>query len=204
MLTVEQMARDIVAREGGYVNDPADPGGATNHGVTLGTLRQLGMDLDGDGQVTAADVRALTADQAVQIFMQDYYRGPQIDKLPDPIQPNVFDMQVNAGGNAIKILQRLLKRMGFDCGAVDGALGPNTEAKAASAQAAAPDYLNDAYAIARRNYYLGIADANPSLRKFARTPDGGKGGWIIRAESFMEQRYRLTDQQFQERTQAWA
>ena len=41
MHSVESIAAEIVRREGGYVNDPDDPGGATNHGVTLGTMRQL-------------------------------------------------------------------------------------------------------------------------------------------------------------------
>ena len=45
MTTPESIAKDIVAREGGFVNDPADPGGATNWGVTLGTLRRLGLDV---------------------------------------------------------------------------------------------------------------------------------------------------------------
>ena len=52
MQTVEQIARQIVGREGGFVDDPDDPGGATNHGVTLHTLRRLGLDLTGDGEVS--------------------------------------------------------------------------------------------------------------------------------------------------------
>ena len=43
MPNVRQIAQDIVAREGGYVNDPADPGGPTKYGVTLGTLRALAV-----------------------------------------------------------------------------------------------------------------------------------------------------------------
>ena len=45
MQTVRQLAEAIVAREGGFVNDPDDPGGATQYGVTLQTLRRLGLDL---------------------------------------------------------------------------------------------------------------------------------------------------------------
>jgi hypothetical protein len=60
MPTPRQIAEAIVAREGGFVNDPDDPGGATKHGVTIGTLRRLGRDLTGDGRVTVADIRALT------------------------------------------------------------------------------------------------------------------------------------------------
>ncbi|MBC7739137.1 MAG: peptidoglycan-binding protein, partial [Candidatus Saccharibacteria bacterium] len=47
MKTVTEIAQEIVAREGGYVNDPADPGGATNHGVTIGTMRALRRDING-------------------------------------------------------------------------------------------------------------------------------------------------------------
>ena len=48
MKTVQQIAQDIVGREGGFVNDPDDPGGATNFGVTIHTMRRLGLDLDRD------------------------------------------------------------------------------------------------------------------------------------------------------------
>ncbi|MCB1401508.1 MAG: peptidoglycan-binding protein, partial [Rhodobacteraceae bacterium] len=60
MHSVESIAADIVRREGGFVNDPDDPGGATNHGVTIHTMRRLGMDLNGDGIVDTVDVRGLT------------------------------------------------------------------------------------------------------------------------------------------------
>ena len=48
---MEQIATEIVAREGGYVNDPDDPGGATNFGVTLATLQRLGIEKTGDGRI---------------------------------------------------------------------------------------------------------------------------------------------------------
>ncbi len=51
MHAVYKIADEIIAREGGYVNDQDDPGGATNHGMTIHTMRRLGLDLDGDGQV---------------------------------------------------------------------------------------------------------------------------------------------------------
>lgn len=203
MQTVNDLARAIVMREGGYVDDPADPGGATNHGVTLATLRRLGMDLDGDGQVTAADVARLGADQAVAIFVQDYYRAPRLDQLPQALQPSVFDMQVNAGAMAIRLLQRLAGRMGFAC-TVDGLVGPQTAEAVRKAADAAPDHIVDAYGIARRNYYYALGDAHPALRKFARRSDGGKGGWILRAEEFIAPAYHLTDAQHRERTASWA
>jgi len=202
MQTVEDIAKEIVAREGGFVDDPDDPGGATRHGVTIGTLRRLGLDLDGDGDVDAADVRRLTPEDAEAIFIEHYFRRPGIGGLPPALRASVFDMYVNAGANAVKILQRLLREMGHDV-AVDGAIGPRTVAAAAAAAVAAPGHIADAYGIARRNYYLRLADARPASRKYARTRSGGKGGWITRAEAFISPRYHLSDAEFRQRVAAW-
>lgn len=203
MQTVRQIAQEIVDREGGFVDDPDDPGGATRHGVTIHTLRRLGLDLDGDGVVGVADLHRLSRDQAVEIFIAHYFRRPRIGDVPAALQPALFDMYVNAGANAVKILQRLLRDMGFDV-AVDGAIGPQT--LAATRGAAVPDAvaLRDAYAVARRNYYLRLADNRPASRKYARTRKGGKGGWIQRAETFLSPRYHLSDAEFAKRVSAWA
>lgn len=202
MQNVEQIATEIVAREGGYVNDPDDPGGATKYGVTIGTMRRLGLDLTGDGKVTEADVKALTRAQAVDIFKENYYRKPGVAQLPEALQASVFDMYVNAGANAIKILQRLVTRMGFPA-SDDGVIGPQTVRAAHQAASTAPLHIADAYGIARRNYYYALADARPSSRKYARRNDGGKGGWITRAEEFIAASYHLTDKQHRERTAKW-
>jgi lysozyme family protein len=202
MQSITQIASEIVAREGGYVNDPDDPGGATNFGVTIHTMRRLGMDLTGDNQVTQADVRVLTRAHAVSIFVEHYFRAPKIDKLPEPLQASVFDMYVNAGAHAVRILQRLLNDMRVEV-SVDGQIGPQTIAAAQKATAAAPDHINDAYGIARRNYYYDLAAKRPSSRKYARRRDGGKGGWITRAEEFITPRYHLTDAQHKQRTAQW-
>ena len=140
MLSVEQIADEIVAREGGYVNDPDDPGGATNFGVTIHTMRRLGLDLDGDGRVTAQDVRRLSRDQARAIFVKHYFEEPGIATLPEALQPSVFDMYVNSGANAVRLLQRLLNRMGHAL-TVDGVIGPITAAAAKAAARAAPDFI---------------------------------------------------------------
>lgn len=202
MLSVEDIAKEIIAREGGYVNDPDDPGGATKYGVTIGTMRRLGIDLTGDGAVTTADVQALSRERAARIFIEYYYHRPQIDALPQVLQASVFDMYVNAGANAVRILQRLLNDMG-QAVMVDGALGPKTIAAAHAAAQAAPLHIADAYGIARRNYYYALGDARPASRKYAKRRDGGKGGWIIRAEEFMSPRYRLSPAQHAQRVAAW-
>ncbi|MFN3575957.1 MAG: holin-associated N-acetylmuramidase [Tabrizicola sp.] len=202
MPDVRQIAEEIVAREGGFVNDPDDPGGATNHGVTIGTLRRLGIDVNRDTRIDVADVRALTRAQAVEIYLEHYFRRPGIAALPETIQASVFDMYVNAGANAVKILQRLLTDMGFPCDP-DGAIGPQTIRAAQMAWEAAPAHLADAYGIARRNYYYALADSRPASRKFARRKDGGKGGWILRAEAFISPKYHLTEAQHRARVAAW-
>ncbi|KKK56514.1 hypothetical protein LCGC14_3063770 [marine sediment metagenome] len=165
MLTIAEIADEIVAREGGDVDDPDDPGGPTNLGVTLKTLRGLGIDVDGDGVVGRADLLALTPLQARGIFLRHYYDAPRIAELPETVQPSVFDMYVNAGNNAVKILQRLLGRMGHGL-TVDGVIGPQTRAAAALAQSSAPRHFADAYGIERRNYYYGLGDARAALRSF--------------------------------------
>ncbi len=202
MKRIEAIAEEIVAREGGYVDDPADPGGATKFGVTIGTLRRLGLDLTGDRKVTTADVKAMTRSKARDIFIREYYYRPKINELPQAVQASVFDMQVNAGSNAVIILQRLLGNMDHPV-SVDGAIGPKTVRAAQLAEKQAPNHFADAYGIERRNYYYSLADRRPASRKFARTIDGGKGGWIRRAEEFISKRYRLSDAEHRQRTMQW-
>ncbi len=203
MPTVRNIAHEIIAREGGYVNDPDDPGGATNFGVTIHTMRRLGVDLDGDGRVTAADVRRLTRARARAILIEHYFTRPRIAELPEVLHATVFDMQVNAGAQAVKLLQRLLNDMGEPV-AVDGVIGPQTIGAAQRAHAKAPGHFADAYGIARRNYYYRLADRRPASRKYARRRDGGKGGWIVRAETFISPRFHLSDAQHRARVSAWA
>ncbi len=202
MLDVRQVAKEIVAREGGFVNDPDDPGGATNLGVTLATARRLGLDKDRDGDVDVADVKKLTPEDAEAVYLRHYYEGPKVDRLPEVLQASVFDMYVNAGSNAVKILQRLLGQMGQQV-TVDGKIGPQTIAASKVAAHAAPHHLADAYGVARRNYYFRLADLRPKSRKYARSRAGKKGGWIKRAEEFISPRYHMTQPEFDKRVAAW-
>ena len=202
MQSVSEIADAILAREGGYVNDPDDPGGATKYGVTVHTMRRLGLDLTGDGKVNAADVQRLSRAEAKRIFVQHYFHQPGIARLPEVLHATVFDMQVNSGAHAIKILQRLLRKMGKSVG-VDGKIGPKTIAAAEWAARVAPNHVADAYGIERRNYYYALADRRVASRKYARRRDGGKGGWIKRAEEFISPRYHLSAAQHAERTRAW-
>ena len=203
MLSIDDIVSEVLRREGGFVNDPDDPGGATNHGVTIHTLRRLGIDVDGDGDVDVDDVRILPLHRAAEIFKVHYFERPGIARLPVVLQASVFDMYVNTGGMAIKTLQRLLGEFGFPV-SVDGAIGDQTSAAAHKTFEMAPEHIADAYGIARRNYYYDLADKRVSSRKYARRKDGGKGGWIRRAEEFISARFHLTNSVHSQRVSGWA
>ena len=143
MQHINDIAQEILKAEGGFVNDPDDPGGPTNYGVTL---KRLGHDLNKDGRVDIADLKQLSATQAVQIFIQDYFYKPRIDQLPHMHHAPVFDMYVNAGSHAVKVLQRTLILFDTEI-TVDGVIGPITIAATQTAARRAPDHLVDAYGI---------------------------------------------------------
>jgi lysozyme family protein len=111
--------------EGGYVDDPADPGGATNMGITLATYRQWSDNPD----LGPAQVQEMTERTARAIYRSLYWNPLRADALPAGVDLSVFDMGVNAGiwGSA-KILQRAL---GFTGEEVDGCIGPETLGAAA-------------------------------------------------------------------------
>ncbi len=202
MKSVEQIADDIVAREGGFVDDPDDPGGPTKHGVTLGTMQKLGIDLNKDGRVNKTDVKRLDRVMARKVFIEHYFARPRIAELPAALHASVFDMYVNSGANAVRILQRLLREMGQDV-VVDGVIGPQTITAAEVVFGKAPEHICDAYGIARRNYYYALADRRPASRKYCRTRDGGKGGWIRRAEEFIAPRFHMSESEHRERCARW-
>lgn len=208
MKTVRKIAEEIVKREGGFVNDPDDPGGATKYGLTIGTMKSLGLDLDGDGDVDILDVHKVTPKVATDVFLDSYYYKPKLDRLPRSLSVAVFDMQVNSGNNAVKILQRLLNKMADLISletdlVVDGSVGAKTADAAKKAHRLFGSGLVDAYSIDRRNWYYELADRRKASRKYATTRAGTKGGWIKRAEDFMSLKYHLTNKQHMQRTSKW-
>jgi lysozyme family protein len=106
----------VLAHEGGYVDHPSDPGGATNRGITRATLAGWR-----GRPVSKAEVRALGRDEAAAIYRARYWNAVRGDDLPAGLDLAVFDFAVNAGpGRAIRTLQQVLGVR------QDGAIGPQT------------------------------------------------------------------------------
>jgi Putative secretion activating protein len=165
----------LLKHEGGFVNDPADPGGATNKGVTLGTFQQCAQRLLNLAP-TLDNLKALTDAQAGTIYKALYWDKVRGDEITlQPLANIVFDFQVNAGANASKLLQRVLNDLGATPPlAVDGAIGPGTM-RALSAADAKAVYAR--YKQGRKDYYTNLVNQRPSLNKFLK-------GWLNRVDSF--------------------
>ncbi len=126
----------LLTHEGGFVDHPADPGGATNYGISLSYLSSLGDldgdgyqdgDLDKDGDVDAADIRALTRDEAIHLYATQWWERYGYDRIQNQvIAAKVFDLAVNMGARqAHRVVQRALRSAGVQV-AEDGILGPKT------------------------------------------------------------------------------
>lgn len=89
--TIEDILDEALRSEGRFVEDPADPGGATNHGVSLRYARAIGLDNDGDGDTDRTDILRVTAGQAGGLYSIDFWSGPGIHRLPGEIQPVMVD-----------------------------------------------------------------------------------------------------------------
>lgn len=116
----------VLRHEGGYVNHPNDPGGHTNRGITLDTLRSWRRIRDMPAP-TVASLRNITDDEVAEIYRAQYWDAVRGDDLPGGLDYAVFDFAVNSGpGRAAKALQRVLGVT------ADGIIGANTLAKAHS------------------------------------------------------------------------
>ena len=111
---------EIFAHEGGYVDHPKDPGGATKMGITIGTLR----DWRG-GPVTRDDVRSLTKREAETIYRARYWNPVRGDDLRQGVDLVALDPAVNSGvRRGVQWLQRAVGAT------ADGKMGPATLAAA--------------------------------------------------------------------------
>lgn len=159
----DRCLKAVLKHEGGYVDHPRDPGGATNLGVTLGTAKAFRLDIDGDGDVDKNDVRLLTPATAAPVYRAGYWLKCKCDQLPAGVDYMVFDLAVNSGTNrAIRYLQRAVGV------ADDGVIGPAT---LRAVHAVRPDAIITRMGVFRESFYR-------SLNTF---PTFGRG-WMRRLD----------------------
>ena len=158
--------RHVLAMEGGWSKDPADPGGATNFGITIGDYaRHKGVALT---RATApgleAELRIVSPATVRTIYTNDYWHPARCDLLPGAPAVMHFDAAVNHGvGRAARMLQEAARVP------VDGAIGPIT---LAAVRGAAELVLIARYADIRRAAYRRL----PIFARFGR-------GWLARVEA---------------------
>jgi len=118
MKAFDLLVERVLSHEGGYVNDPRDPGQETRWGIS-----KRGY--------PAVDIRNLTRAQAVDIYRRDFWQRVRGDELPREVAFQALDAAVNHGiGNAVRWMQRAAGV------ADDGVIGPVTLAAVQRAQAA--------------------------------------------------------------------
>jgi hypothetical protein len=153
----EKAINTVFRAEGGYVNDPYDSGGETKYGVSKNNNPDV-------------DVRNLTRAGAEQIAYQRYYKKYNIDRLPDGIRGEVF--QVGWGCGPVVAIKQL-----------QGILGvPKTGAVDSATISAAQNYKQDLrgqYLGVHKQYLIGITERKPTQKKFLN-------GWMKRAQLVSE------------------
>ena len=152
----------VLAHEGGYCNDPDDPGGETNYGICKRSYPTV-------------DVKNLTVDGAKAIYKRDYWTPLLLDQVNDQqVATKVLDTAVNIGTRrAVKFLQRAVQSAGGGIVLVDGAMGPST---VAAVNQSSPLLLVPAYRQLLVTYYEGLVEEVPTDQKFLK-------GWLNRANS---------------------
>lgn len=166
---VESIIDDIIRREGGFVNHPADRGGPTKYGITAKTLggwRHLNR------LATNNEVAALTETEAREIYRHRYIVVPGFDAITYPaLQTLLVDAGVHSGPQkAVKWLQEALGVT------VDGVIGPKTRA----ALAVTDQSKLYSKVLAARLRHLGRLITNDSEQSvFA-------AGWMNRMAEFVE------------------
>lgn len=173
--TFDTMIEAILLEEGGYTNDPTDPGGETNWGITARVARANGY---------VGTMRAMPRTVAVTIYRKVYWMAPgyaQVDPVSHAIAGELLDTGVNMGlGTATKFLQRSLNA--FNSGgalykdiSVDGDCGPGTVA-ALRAFLAVRGKEGERVLLETMNglqcaRYVELAEGNPAMEKYAY-------GWV--------------------------
>lgn len=161
----------VLAHEGGYVNHPADPGGATNKGVTQKVYDQYRR----SHNLAPRSVRHIEDHEVQGIYRRSYWDKVEGDRLPAGLDYAVFDYGVNSGvSKAAKDLQRTLNQNANMYGIsgqlkVDGIIGDGTVAAACAAADVDEVGLIEAYC----NRRMGFLKSLKTFRVFGR-------GWTRR------------------------
>jgi lysozyme family protein len=160
----------VLGFEGGYSDDPTDPGGETNKGITMAVFRHCCHPLLGI-EPTSANLKALTDGQAGIIYKALYWAQVQGDSIQLQDLANIVcDFYVNAGTHATTLLQHVLNDMGAHL-VEDGSIGPAT----LQALGQYPDTrVYNAFKQGRIAYYRALGSRFPQFLK----------GWLNRANSF--------------------
>jgi lysozyme family protein len=144
--------------EGGFADNPKDPGGATNYGITA---RALAAYLH--RAVTTDDVRDMSRDTAIAIYRANYWNAVRCQDMPAGIDGLVFDFVVNSGAaHAIPPLQTITRA----AGGADGMVGNKT---IAAVDVADLQVLAVRYTAAR----VSFLEADPDFAEFGN-------GWMKR------------------------
>lgn len=174
----EHILDSILKREGGFVHDPADPGGATNMGVTRKTLAEWrGV------PVSIQDVRDLTRTEARAIFHETYIREPGFDNMPPDLLSVLADSSVHHGPRQTTLfLQHVLNRLEADSVREDGLAGPLTCQMTRKLLHRTGDDLARSIIEERRRFFYRLTAQKPVLNKFLK-------GWLSRLVD-LERSYR--------------
>ncbi len=170
----------VLKHEGGFTNDPVDPGGATNFGISLRLARELGdldgdgdldLDLDGDGDVDADDIRNLTREQAAEVYFRLWWERFDYGRLHLTLATKLFDLAVNMGASqAHRCLQRALRACGYAV-AEDGVLGPKTVSAIVGVR---PEVMVVGLRSEAAGFYRVLVARRPASEKYLN-------GWLNRA-----------------------
>ena len=172
----EKCLEVILEHEGGYVDHPKDPGGATNYGVTIGVAKKLKLDIDGDGDVDKNDVKLFTPEIVEPVYRKKYWDKINGDELPNGIDLCVFDWGVNSGpGRAAKYLQKIVGAL------PDGDIGSETIKAVKNACAnVGTDRIIKQYCKDRQEYYESLK----TFKHFGR-------GWTRRNKETEEKALKM-------------
>jgi len=171
MANIQLLVPLILKWEGGFVNDPADLGGATNKGVTLSTWKSQGYDKNGDGKIDVEDLKLIGREDIVErILRPHYWNRWQADRIESQALANILvDWVWGSGHYGITIPQGILGVK------TDGIVGEKTLHVLNSYPD--PEGLFEKIKQMRRAYFNMICIDRPTNKLFLK-------GWLNRLNDF--------------------